>query len=161
MTAKRVAAFVGYLACIVAANAVLNEWGMVVVLGTMLPAGVWFAGASFTVRDILDDLGGRRWVLAAIVAGGLVSYLFAPSFALASGVSFLVSESFDWAVYSPLRQRHRWVAIVLSNVVGSTVDSLLFLHLAFHSTNGWLALTVAKAIVTAPFLVGMWLWRRR
>src|SRR3954451_19174494 len=81
-----------YLLCIIGANAALNRWGMVEVLGTMLPAGVWFAGASFTVRDILDDLGGRTWVLAGIVIGGAVSFLFAPSFAVASAVAFLLSE---------------------------------------------------------------------
>jgi len=156
----RLLTLAAYLACIVGANASLDHWGMILVFGTMLPAGVWFAGASFTMRDILDDLGGRVWVLLAIVGGGAISYLFAPSFALASAAAFLLSETFDWAVYSPLRERRWWLAVILSNVVGSTADSLLFLWLAFGSVTGWFPLTVAKAAVTLPFLVLMWWWRR-
>ena len=155
-----VVALVGYLGCIIGANAALQKWGMVEVLGTMLPAGVWFAGASFTMRDILDDLGGRTWVLAGILIGGAVSYRFAPDFARASAAAFLVAETFDWLVYRPLRERKWWAAVVLSNVVGSTVDSLLFLWLAFSSVTGWFPLTVAKAVVTIPFLPLIWWWRR-
>jgi hypothetical protein len=50
---------------------------------------------------------------------------------------------------------------VASNVVGSTADSLLFLWLAFGSVTGWLSLTVAKALMTIPFLPVMAWWRRR
>lgn len=157
----RLMALAGYLACIVGANAALDRWGMILVFGAMLPAGVWFAGASFTIRDLLDDLGGRVWVLLAIASGGAISYVFAPSFAVASAAAFLLSESFDWAVYSPLRERRWRLAVVLSNVVGSTADSLLFLWLAFGSVSGWFALTIAKTAVTLPFLILMWWWKRR
>lgn len=157
----RLVTLVGYLACIVGANAALDRWGMILAFGAMLPAGVWFAGASFTMRDLLDDLGGRAWVLLAIALGGAISYVLAPSFALASAAAFLLSETFDWAVYSPLRERRWWFAVVLSNVVGSTADSLLFLWLAFGSVAGWFALTIAKAAVTLPFLALMWGWKRR
>jgi uncharacterized PurR-regulated membrane protein YhhQ (DUF165 family) len=154
-------ALAGYLLCIVGANAALDRWGMVTVVGTMLPAGVWFAGASFTMRDIVDDLGGRTWVLAGILVGGAVSFVFAPNYAIASAVAFLLSETFDWLVYRPLRDRRWWAAVVASNVVGSTADSLLFLWLAFGSVTGWLSLTVAKALMTIPFLPVMAWWRRR
>ena len=71
-----------------------------------------------------------------------------------------MAETFDWLVYRPLRERKWWAAVVLSNVVGSTVDSLLFLWLAFSSVTGWFPLTVAKAVVTIPFLPVIWWWRR-
>jgi uncharacterized PurR-regulated membrane protein YhhQ (DUF165 family) len=158
---RAVAALVAYLGCIVGANAALNAWGMVHVAGQLLPAGVWFAGLSFTMRDVIDDLRGRTWVLGAIVAGGALSFLFAPSFALASAAAFLLSEGLDWSVYRPLRDRQWGLAVVASNVVGSVADSLLFLWLAFGSPSGWLALTVAKALVTLPFLPVAWWWGRR
>lgn len=161
MRPRLVLAIAGYLACIIGANLALDRWGLVLVVGHMLPAGVWFAGASFTLRDVVDDLGGRGAVLGAIVAGGALSYTFAPSFAVASATAFLVAESIDWAVYRPLRDRRWWAAVVASNVVGSIADSLLFLWLAFGSTTGWLPLTVAKALVTVPFLPVARRWRRR
>jgi uncharacterized PurR-regulated membrane protein YhhQ (DUF165 family) len=158
---RAIAALVAYLGCIVGANAALDRWGMVRVVGQMLPAGVWFAGASFTLRDVIDDLRGRTWVVSAILAGGALSYLFAPSFALASAAAFLLSEALDWSVYRPLRDRRWWAAVVASNVVGSIADSVLFLWLAFGTPSGWSSMTVAKALVTLPFLPVAWWWGRR
>lgn len=157
----RLSVFFAYVACIIAANLALDEWGMIVVFGTMLPAGVFFAGATFTIRDVLDDLGGRPWIVAAILSGGAASMLFAPSFAVASSIAFLTSETADWAIYSPLKRRNRWVAIAASNTVGSAIDSVIFLHLAFGSVDGWLSLTIAKALITLPFVVVMMAARRR
>lgn len=150
-----------YLACIILSNLALSWWGMMTVFDIMLPAGTWFAGVSFTLRDFVDDLGGRKWVLAAIAAGGVLSLTFAPSFALASTAAFLLSETIDWLVYRPLRQRGLVIAVTISNAIGSTIDSLLFLWLAFGTVTGWSSLTLAKIVMVLPFLLLMRIFRSK
>lgn len=139
-------------ACIVAANWTLNRWGMVPLLGVgpVVPAGVYWAGLSFGVRDALQERGGTRLAAAAIVVGAAVSWAIAPSFALASGAAFLLSELLDLAVYTPLRRRRWLTAVVASNVAGSVLDSLAFLWIAFGTTTGWVDLTIGKALMIAP-----------
>ena len=52
---------------------------------------------------------------------------------LASGTAFALSELADFAVYTPLQRRRLTLAVVVSSVVGLTVDSVVFLTLAFGS----------------------------
>lgn len=128
-------AVVLYVSCIPLANWLITEYGVVSVgLGLMAPAGVFAAGIAFSARDMVQRLAGRRWALAAIVAGVLLSLLVAgPLLALASAVAFGVSELLDMAVFTPLERRSLPGAVVLSNTVGAVVDSVIFLWLAFGS----------------------------
>jgi uncharacterized PurR-regulated membrane protein YhhQ (DUF165 family) len=123
----------GYIATIFAANWAIQHFGLVNVgFGLLAPAGVYFAGLAFTLRDLTQNLLGRRWVIVAILVGAGASWFVASTFAVASGVAFLVSESADFAVYTPLERR--WLlGVVASNVVGTIVDSVVFLWLAFSS----------------------------
>jgi uncharacterized PurR-regulated membrane protein YhhQ (DUF165 family) len=151
---------IAFLACIVAANFVTTEYGMVPVgFGLMATAGTYFAGLTFVLRDSVQDavrrsLPGRPRdrdvalrVMALILAGAGLSYMLAvtvfeadPAFlppgvtpvsiALASGVAFLVSELADLLVYTPLRSEGYVRAAVASNVVGAVVDTILFLWIA-------------------------------
>jgi uncharacterized PurR-regulated membrane protein YhhQ (DUF165 family) len=154
----RALAALAYVACIVAANWATAHYGLVPVgWGQMVTAGTFAAGLSFVARDALQDAAGRRWVLAAIVAGAALSALLSPvQLALASGVTFLVSESADMAVYTPLRRRGRrltgWLA---SNIVGSLVDSALFLYLAGFPLAGFFGQAAVKITVGVgtPLLV--------
>lgn len=155
-----------YLGTILAANWAITVFGAIPIgLGLMAPAGALFAGLAFTLRDLLDDAGGRRWVLGAILTGvGLSFAVAAPAVALASAVAFGVSELVDWAVYTPLRRRRWLLAVAVSNAVGLVVDSVLFLWLAFGSQALLPGQIVAKGAVTL-FAVGVLAagrsWRRR
>lgn len=152
--------FILFVACIALANWALETWGIVGIgFGLMAPAGVYFAGATFGVRDALHDAGGRLPVMVAILVGGAVSLWTAPGFAVASTAAFLISETADLAVYDPLRRSNWPIAVVLSNLVGALVDSLIFLTLAFGwaaAQAGWFDLTIGKAYLVAPsvLLVG-------
>lgn len=155
-------ALAGYVACIVGANATLAHFGLVSVgFGLMAPAGVLWAGLALTLRDLTQDALGRWPVVGAIVAGAVISWLFAPSFALASGVAFLVSELCDFAVYSPIRRRSWIAAILLSNTVGLLIDSALFLWLAFGSLEFIYGLAWAKFAVTLITVAVLAVVRRR
>jgi uncharacterized PurR-regulated membrane protein YhhQ (DUF165 family) len=151
-----------FIASIVGANWAIATFGIVPVgFGLMAPAGVYFAGLTFTLRDALHEVGGRRWVIAAIIGGAALSGLLAgPQLAIASGVAFLASEFSDYAVYAPLRQRSWIGAVAASNVVGTVVDSALFLWLAFGSLAFLPGQIVGKLWMTALAVVVLTVWRR-
>lgn len=151
-----------YLATIVGANWAIQTFGLVPVgFGLMAPAGVYFAGLALTLRDLTHDALGRRWVLAAIVAGAALSAVISPAFALASGVAFLLSELADFAVYAPLRERRWLLAVAASNAVGLVVDSALFLWLAFGSLDFLPGQVIGKLTMTAVAVLVLALVRRR
>lgn len=129
-----------YCASIVAANWLIRNVGSVVLpdgthlvavgFGLLAPSGAYAAGVTFVARDVVQRSAGRRWALGAIALGTLLSVLVEPRLALASGVSFFFSELADFAVYTPLQRRHFVLAVFASGVVGSAVDSVLFLNIA-------------------------------
>lgn len=151
----------GYIATIFGANWAIATFGLVPVgFGLLAPAGVYFAGLAFTMRDLTQEGLGRAWTFGAILVGAALSALVSPQFAVASGAAFLVSEGLDFAVYTPLRARHWLGAVALSNTVGLVADSVLFLLLAFGSLEFLAGQVVGKAWMTALAVGVLWLWRR-
>lgn len=154
---------IGYVLTILAANWAIAAFGLVPVgFGLLAPAGVYFAGLAFTLRDLTQDALGKGWTVGAILAGAALSaFVSPPEIALASGLAFLTSEAADFAVYTPLRRRGWLRAVAASNVVGFVVDSALFLWLAFGSLAFLPGQLVGKAWVTVVFVAMLWAWRRR
>lgn len=146
-----------FVSTVFAANWAVNHFGLVHVgFGLLAPAGVWFAGLAFVLRDTTQRFGGRALVVAAIIIGAACSAAVSTSLALASGVAFLVSEFCDMAVFTPLERRGFLGAVVASNVVGAFVDSFLFLSLAGFPLELWRGQVVGKLWITAaavPFLL--------
>lgn len=162
MNPVALAASAAFLACIVGANWALNRFGIVPVgFGLEGPAGVYFAGLSFGLRDAVQETAGRAWTVALIIIGAGLSALIDPTFAVASGLAFLLSELADFAVYTPLRDRQWTAAVVLSGVVGAVVDSAVFLWLAFGSLDFIAGQILAKTYMTLPALVIVGAVRRR
>lgn len=135
-----VLAFAIYAGAIVLSNWLITHVGIPAGHGTHLtpvgfgliaPSGVWAAAVSFPARDIVQRLGGR-WlgVLAILIGAGISWYISAPVIAVASGVTYLCSESADFLVYTPLQKRFFVPAVVASGCIAAIVDSVLFLHLA-------------------------------
>jgi uncharacterized PurR-regulated membrane protein YhhQ (DUF165 family) len=151
-----------YVGTIFAANWAITRYGLVTVApGLVAPAGVYFVGIAFTLRDLTQNLLGRRWVVAAILAGAAASWLVSSSFAIASAVAFLVSETADFAVYTPLAERRWLAAVAASNVVGTVVDSVVFLSLAFHSLALLRGQVVGKLWMTLLAVIVLAVARRR
>ena len=153
---------IGYIATIFAANWAIQAFGLVPVgFGLMAPAGVYFAGLAFTLRDLTQDSLGKRWTVGAILIGAALSALISPAVALASGVAFLVSELADLAVYTPLRARLWLWAVALSNTVGLVLDSAIFLWLRYGSLDFLAGQVVAKSYMTILAVIALWLHRSR
>lgn len=140
---------VAYIATIILANWSIRAFGVVPVgFGLFAPAGVYWVGLTFTLRDLTQERLGRRATVIAVLIGALVSALVSPQLALASVGAFLVSELLDMAVYTPLRARSWLLAVAASNTVGLVVDSILFLSLAFGSLQYLAGQVVGKAEMT-------------
>lgn len=151
------AALGAYIGAIVVANWMISHVGtpipgahvLPVGFGLEAPSGVYVAALSFVARDIVQRLLGLRIGVAAIVVGAFVSLGVSPAhIALASGATFLCSETCDFLVYTPLQERNFPLAVVVSGAASDLVDSTLFLLLAgIPLSEAWPGQVVGKAWV--------------
>jgi hypothetical protein len=64
--------------------------------GLVCPAGTYMAAVSFPLRDVVQRAGGAWLGIAAIVLAAVVSWwVSSPIIAIASGGTFLISESLE------------------------------------------------------------------
>jgi len=162
----------GFGLCIPAANWLIGNAGtfcvpqgpclIPVAPGVMAPSGVLMIGLALVLRDLVQRRLGLRWVTAAILAGAVLSGLFAPpTLVLASVLAFLLSEFADLCVYTPLQERRLVLAVLASSVVGLVIDSLVFLYVAFGSLEFLAGQVIGKGwmvLLALPFIA--WLRRR-
>lgn len=139
-----------YLLTVPAANLLITKFGVIPIgFGLMAPAGVFTIGLAMVLRDAVQARYGLRTSMATIVAGtALSAFLAPPALVLASAAAFLLSETADTLVYTPLRKRGLMVAVLASGIVGAVIDSALFLYLAFGDLTFLLGQVVGKLEMT-------------
>ncbi len=124
--------------------------------GLLAPSGVLMVGLALVLRDLVQRRLGPGWTALAIVLGALLSALIAPpALVFASAAAFLLSEFADMAVYTPLQKKRLILAVLLSGLVGLTVDSIIFLYMAFGNLDFLAGQIVGKAWITVlslPFI---------
>lgn len=161
-----------FAACIPAANWMIGNVGTTcvphgpclipVAPGITAPSGVLMIGLAFVLRDLVQRRLGVRWALLAIAAGTALSALLAPpALVAASAAAFLLSETADLAVYTPLQRRGLLLAVGLSGAVGLIVDSAVFLYLAFGSLAYLEGQIIGKATMVFLALPFVWWLRQR
>lgn len=170
MLTRRLLLAAAFIGCVYGANWALDTYGVLKVGPYDVPAGALFAGISFGLRDALHEAGGlkwRRWIVGCIVVGAALSYVVSDgvqipggltSIAVASGLAFLLSEAADAFIYAPLRERQWVVAVFASNVIGSIVDTVIFLYLAFGSLeffSGQMAGKLAMVALALPVVAAV------
>lgn len=150
-----------YVLSVVAANAAIRWIGFLPVWpGIDAPAGVYFVGITFTLRDMVQKRRGVRLAMLAVPLGALISAVFSGDLALASFLAFMLSESMDMIVYTRIRKRHPILAILVSNIVGLIVDSAAFLWLAFGSLDYLAGQIIGKVWMTLAAVTVIWLWKK-
>jgi uncharacterized PurR-regulated membrane protein YhhQ (DUF165 family) len=123
-----VTAAVAFVGLVVASNWLTAEYGLI---GGFVTAGTFTAGLVLAARDAVRETAGVWAALGCVAVGAVLSvFMSTPALALASGIAFAASEIADTLVYEPLRRQGRARALAWSNLVGSVVDSLLFLAIA-------------------------------
>jgi len=118
-------------------------------------------GLALVLRDIVQRRLGTLFAIGAIITGAALSaFLASPSLVFASGVAFLLSELADFAVYTPLQRRRLVLAVFASGVIGLTIDSAIFLYLAFSNLDLIAGQIVGKSwmiVLALPAII----WMRR
>jgi len=151
-----------FIACVIGSNWAIERFGIVPVgFGLAAPAGVYFAGLSFGIRDAVQERTGRRVAAILVVIGALISVFISPQFALASGLAYLLSEMADLTVYTKFRDTNWPGAVIGSNIVGAIIDSCIFLWLAFGSLEYVAGNTLGKVWMTALAMPIVWYARKK
>lgn len=142
-----------YIATIVLINWLFGALPLVPVFGAMIPPVMLIVGFVFVFRDFAQrELG--HWIIAAMLVGCLLSYWMAtPVVAVASVISFSISETIDWAAFTltrrPLSQR-----ILFSSALSVPIDTISFLYLVGQfSWAGVLVISAGKMLGTLCFWV--------
>jgi uncharacterized PurR-regulated membrane protein YhhQ (DUF165 family) len=146
MQLKALASIAAFAATIPAANWLIGNVGTACVpngpclipvgFGLTAPSGVLMIGLALVLRDYVQEQAGVKGALLAIAIGGLLSWFIAPpALVVASVAAFALAELADLAVYTPLRKRGMWLAVMASGAVGAVIDSAIFLQLAFGSVD--------------------------
>lgn len=105
-------------------------------LADLLTWGAFTYPAAFLVTDLTNRRFGpaaaRRVVYAGFVLAVLLSVVLAtPRLAVASGSAFLIAQLLDVTLFNRLRRATWWKAPLVSSVIGSVVDTLIFFSIAF------------------------------
>jgi uncharacterized integral membrane protein (TIGR00697 family) len=138
------------MAGIVLASNILVQF---LLLDGLLTWGAFTYPFAFLVTDIMNRLYGpaqaRRVVLAGLVTGIFCSLIGSqidlqgdgftyPAVALRVGVAsacaFLVAQLLDIAIFNRLRDGNWWRAPVVSSLVASTIDTIIFFTIAFSAS---------------------------
>lgn len=138
------------MAGIVLASNILVQF---LLLDGLLTWGAFTYPFAFLVTDIMNRLYGpaqaRRVVLAGLITGIFCSLIGSqidlqgdgftyPAVALRVGVAsacaFLVAQLLDIAIFNRLRDGNWWRAPVVSSLVSSTIDTIIFFTIAFSAS---------------------------
>lgn len=132
------------MAMIVVASNVLVQFP----LGSFLTWGALSYPFAFLVTDLTNRIQGpaaaRKVVLAGFATGILCSFAgtqilgeFGPlvtlRIALGSGLAFLVAQLLDISVFNRLRRAQWWKAPLVSTLISSTIDTVIFFTIAFSA----------------------------
>ncbi len=117
-------------------------------MGAYLTWGALTYPLSFLVNDIVNRVDGasaaRRVVLVGFAVGLVCSIIgtripgeFGPlvtlRVALGSATAFLIGQLLDVTIFDRLRRAEWWRAPLISTLLGSSVDSVIFFTIAFSA----------------------------
>ena len=159
-----IAGILAMAAIVVASNILVQH-----TFGAYLTYGAVTYPLSFLVNDVINRLAGvkaaRRVVLAGFVVGLACSFIgtqlhndYGPlvtlRVALGSGTAFLVGQLLDVTIFDRLRRAEWWRAPLVSTLIGSTIDSVIFFTIAFAASLTFLepSSDVSWAAVSGPLL---------
>jgi len=153
------------MAAIVVASNILVQF----LFGQWLTWGAFTYPFAFLVTDLMNRIYGaaaaRKVVFAGFAVGVVCSLIgtqimgeYGPlvtlRIAIGSGTAFLAAQLLDVAVFSALRGGRWWRAPLVSTLVGSSVDTILFFSIAFSAQLAWIdpSVDVTWANETLPLL---------
>jgi uncharacterized integral membrane protein (TIGR00697 family) len=153
------------MAAIVVASNILVQF----LYGNWLTWGAFTYPLAFLVTDVMNRVYGtaaaRRVVLAGFIAGIICSLIgtqimgeFGPlvtvRIAIGSGLAFLIAQMLDVGIFAALRDGSWWKAPLVSTLIGSSVDTVIFFSIAFSGVFSFIhpATDVSWASEVLPLL---------
>lgn len=146
--AKSTYLFVLAMCAVVAASNYLVQFPVDVMLGSIDLKEILTWGAfTYPIAFLITDLTNRKIGVAnarlVVVAGFVLAvilsiWLATPRIAIASGTAFLVAQLLDVSIFDRLRAASWWKAPLVSSILGSALDTLLFFGIAFAPAFGLL-----------------------
>ena len=126
-------------------------------LADLLTWGAFTYPAAFLVTDLTNRRFGPRAARKVVIAGFVLAVLLSvwlASFriAIASGTAFLTAQLLDVTIFNRLRNQQWFVPPLVSSLIGSSLDTLIFFGLAFAASFEVLGPNDAFAIESAPLL---------
>ncbi|MFN0041110.1 MAG: queuosine precursor transporter [Burkholderiales bacterium] len=128
---------------------------------------------SFLIIDLANRFYGKNFARQVVYVGFVIAVVLSawyatPRIGVASGLAFLSAELLDVSIFDWLRRRIWWQAPLVSTLLGSVVDTVVFFTLAFYGTDmPWITLGVGDLAVKfvlafatlVPFRVAL-VWAR-
>jgi queuosine precursor transporter len=165
--ARDLAVFIAAMVVVVTGSNVLVQF----VINDWLTWAAFTYPLSFLVTDLTNRRFGpgaaRRVVYTGFGVAVVLSVLLAtPRIAAASVTAFLVAQLLDISIFNRLRDRAWWMPPLVSSVLASAIDTLLFFAMAFAGTGvpwvtlglGDFAIKVLMAIVLLIPFRGLLKW---
>ena len=150
------------MAAVVIASNYLVQFPVMATLGPFVLEDLLTWGAfTYPIAFLVTDLSNRHFgpakarliVIAGFILAVAISFYAAtPRIAIASGTAFLVAQLLDVSIFDRLRHSHWWHAPLISSVLGSIIDTVLFFSLAFAAVFVLLGPNDGFAIEAAPLM---------
>ena len=141
---KATFSFVFAMCAVVAASNYLVQFPVEMMLSSVNLSEILTWGAfTYPIAFLVTDLTNRKFgpakarfvVLAGFAfAVALSIQLATPRIAIASGTAFLVAQLLDISIFDRLRKSVWWKAPLISSLIGSLLDTILFWGIAFCSS---------------------------
>ena len=139
-------------------------------LSEILTYGAFSYPITFLITDLANRAYGkavaRKIVYVGFTVGILLTFFASTSFsdiisiriAIGSGVAFFIAQNLDVQIFDHLRKKVWFVAPLISSILGSITDTLLFFSIAFYATGiPWISLAfgdlAVKLLITLTMLI--------
>ncbi|MEO9457640.1 MAG: VUT family protein [Lentilitoribacter sp.] len=162
LNVKSIFPFVCLMAFIVVASNHLVQFPINFTIGEYNLADLLTWGAfTYPIAFLITDMTNRKFgaknarivvLVGFLIAVGLSIWLATPRIAIASGTAFLVAQLLDVIIFNSMRNASWWRAPLISSIIGSVVDTILFFSIAFAGTFGFLGFEDGFAMEVAPLL---------
>lgn len=162
LNVKTISPFICLMALIVVASNHLVQFPVNFMIGDYNLADLLTWGAfTYPIAFLITDMTNRKFgaknarivvLVGFLIAVGLSIWLATPRIAIASGSAFLVAQLLDVSIFNSMRNASWWRAPLISSIIGSVVDTILFFSIAFAGTFGFLGFEDGFAMEVAPLL---------
>ena len=123
-----------------------------------------YGAFSYPVAFLITDLANRKYgkniakriVYIGFALGLFLTFYFSTNYtdlisiriAIGSGTAFIVAQLIDVNIFHRLRNREWFVAPLVSSMLGSCVDTILFFSISFYGTSvNWVTLSFGDLCV--------------